>query len=199
LASARNWLAIFDAMQDAICLLDRESRIVHCNQRMQEMTGLPRESLIGRPCWEIMHGTDGPIEECPVVRMRRSRQRETSELRLGDRWVEAVADPLPEPVEGPVEVVHLVHDITERKRCAAERERLIGELRHAMSHVKTLTGLLPICSKCKRIRDDHGYWQRLESYFMEHTQATFTHGLCPECLEHLYPGLFDPDPPAGGP
>jgi len=151
---------------------------------------------VGRPCWEIMHGTSGPVEGCPVARMRQSRRRETAELTLGGRWIEAVADPFSEVAEDRVEAVHLVHDITERKRSEAERERLIGELRHAMAQVKTLTGLLPICSKCKRIRDDHGYWQRLETYFMEHSQATFTHSLCPECLEYLYPGLLDPGPPS---
>ncbi len=198
MASDKSWRAVFDAVQDAICLLDGNNRILHCNRRMEEMTGLPQEAMVGRLCWEIMHGTTGPVEGCPVVRMRQSRRREVAELAFGCRWIEAVADPFPEPTEDRVDAVHLVHDITERKRSEAERERLIGELRHAMGQVKTLAGLLPICSKCKRIRDDQGYWQRLETYFMEHSLATFTHSLCPECLEHLYPGLFDPDSPVKG-
>ncbi len=55
------------------------------------------------------------------------------------------------------------------------------------SHVKTLTGLLPICTSCKKIRDDQGYWNQLEIYILEHSEAEFTHGLCPECVKKFYP------------
>jgi hypothetical protein len=56
-----------------------------------------------------------------------------------------------------------------------------------LTHVKTLTGLLPICTSCKRIRDDQGYWNQLEIYIREHSEAEFTHGLCPECVKKFYP------------
>ena len=65
--------------------------------------------------------------------------------------------------------------------------KLIGELTEALGNIKTLRGLLPICASCKKIRDDRGYWQKVESYISEHTQAEFTHGICPECLRRLYP------------
>lgn len=72
-------------------------------------------------------------------------------------------------------------DITERKRLEAERERLIQELTQALAEVKALSGLLPICSSCKKVRDDQGYWKQIEAYLTEHSEATFTHGLCPDC------------------
>jgi HAMP domain-containing protein len=71
-----------------------------------------------------------------------------------------------------------------------ERERLISELEQALSEVKTLSGLLPICSSCKRIRDDKGYWNQIETYVRDHTDAEFTHGICPECAKKLYPELY---------
>ncbi len=77
-----------------------------------------------------------------------------------------------------------------RKTAEAERERLISELTEALAKVKTLTGLLPICSSCKNIRDDKGYWNRLEVYLQEHSDATLTHGICPECAHRLYPHIF---------
>ena len=79
-----------------------------------------------------------------------------------------------------------------RKRMAAEaeRERLISELTDALAKVKTLTGLLPICSSCKNIRDDNGYWNRLETYLQEHSGAKLTHGICPDCAHRLYPDIF---------
>jgi uncharacterized membrane protein YccC len=73
------------------------------------------------------------------------------------------------------------------KRAEEERERLIRELQDALENIKTLRGLLPICSSCKKIRDDHGYWNQLETYIGAHTDAEFTHGLCPECIQKLYP------------
>jgi hypothetical protein len=78
----------------------------------------------------------------------------------------------------------------QRKWYEEERERLLLEREAALLQVKQLSGLLPICSGCKKIRDDHGYWQQIESYIQEHSEADFSHGLCPECLEKLYPGLL---------
>lgn len=69
----------------------------------------------------------------------------------------------------------------ERKQSQAEREKLIRELQQALAEVKTLSGLLPICAKCKKIRDDKGYWNVLESYLSTHSGAQFSHGYCPEC------------------
>jgi DNA repair exonuclease SbcCD ATPase subunit len=69
---------------------------------------------------------------------------------------------------------------------AEERAARLAKL---LKELKTLQGLLPICSNCKKIRDDQGYWKRLEHYLQEHSQATFSHGLCPDCLKELYPDL----------
>jgi hypothetical protein len=73
-----------------------------------------------------------------------------------------------------------------RKRIDLEREQLIIELKNALARIKTLQGLIPICAECKRIRDDKGSWTKLEDYVKEHSEADFSHSLCPECLERLY-------------
>jgi hypothetical protein len=67
------------------------------------------------------------------------------------------------------------------KKSFADQQRLIWQLQEALGQVTTLSGLLPICSWCKKIRDDHGYWTAVEAYFEKHTQTEFTHGICPEC------------------
>ena len=71
-----------------------------------------------------------------------------------------------------------------------EKEKLIGELKEALAKVKILSGLLPICSSCKKIRDDKGYWNQIETYIRERSEADFTHGICPKCAKMLYPGLL---------
>ena len=78
-------------------------------------------------------------------------------------------------------------DITDRKNAEQERERLVADLQQALAQVKTLSGFLPICASCKNIRRDEGYWQQIESYLCEHSEVEFTHGICPSCIEKLYP------------
>lgn len=82
----------------------------------------------------------------------------------------------------------------------AELERVVAELQGALAQVQTLTGLLPICAFCKGIRDDQGYWHRVEAYLSAHSPAQFTHAICPRCLEERYPELRPgPAPPGAGP
>jgi len=76
-------------------------------------------------------------------------------------------------------------------RAERERNRLIKELTAAMANIKTLKGLLPICASCKKIRNDKGYWQQVEGYLAEHADIQFSHGICPACMEKLYPELCD--------
>jgi len=78
-----------------------------------------------------------------------------------------------------------------KQRWDEEREQLIVELQQALAQVKTLSGLLPICASCKKIRDDSGYWKQLETFLMEHSNAEFSHSLCSECVERLYPDLAE--------
>jgi hypothetical protein len=85
-------------------------------------------------------------------------------------------------------------DITDRYQTEAERDQLIQELQQALASVKSLSGLLPICASCKKIRDDQGYWKQVEAYISSHSEATFTHGLCPECFHTLYPEFEDRAP-----
>ncbi len=84
----------------------------------------------------------------------------------------------------------LERDLVERSALETEREELIKELKLSLEKVKTLSGFLPICASCKKIRDDKGYWNQIESYISSHSEAEFSHGVCPECAEKLYPELF---------
>ncbi len=89
-------------------------------------------------------------------------------------------------------------DITERRAAEEGRKVLLHELQEALADVKRLSGLLPICSSCKNIRDDAGNWRPLEVYIRDHSGAQFTHGICPDCTSKLYPGLFEDDERAPG-
>ena len=103
-----------------------------------------------------------------------------------EKWVRETAEVEFDREGKPVRGVGIVQDITERKSMEKEREALIIELRKALENIKTLSGLIPICSSCKKIRDDKGYWNNLESYIERHSDASFSHGLCQECSDRLY-------------
>jgi hypothetical protein len=93
------------------------------------------------------------------------------------------------------EEIHQAHEeikieMQNRKRAEIEKDSLIVELKDALDKVKTLSGLLPICSSCKKIRDDKGYWNQIENYIRSHSNAIFSHGICPDCARKLYPGFM---------
>lgn len=83
--------------------------------------------------------------------------------------------------------VHVSRDITAKKQAEEERELLISDLREALAQVKKLSGLLPICASCKQIRDEKNGWNPIETYIAKHSEANFTHGVCPDCVKKLYP------------
>lgn len=121
------------------------------------------------------------------------------ELSAVDALTSGAADYIVKDPEGrylellPVVVEQVIEQrgLAEAKRRAEEaKERLIVELQHALASVKTLSGLLPICASCKRIRNDDGYWTTVETYLSGHSDAEFSHGICPDCGKELYGDLY---------
>ena len=135
-------------------------------------------------------------EYLPVVTKHIQAVRE---LQCDQPWFEAVFQSLDSraisaevalttiPFGGKTAVHYVIRDIGERKASECEREKLILELYKALAEVKTLKGFIPICAGCKRIRDDDGYWQQLEQYIEQRSEAEFSHSVCPECIAKLYP------------
>jgi DNA-binding response OmpR family regulator len=89
-------------------------------------------------------------------------------------------------------VIRAIRYAIERQRIAQERDHVIAQLQLALANVKRLHGLLPICCYCKKVRDDRGYWNQIELYLREHSDAEFSHGLCPECAARHYSQAGDP-------
>jgi AmiR/NasT family two-component response regulator len=88
-------------------------------------------------------------------------------------------------------------DLLELRRLTAELQRRNEELQLALGNVRTLSGLLPICAHCKKIRDDAGYWHQVELYLQKHAEVKFSHGLCPDCYKTFYPGFRPPSQDSG--
>lgn len=183
------WGKTFDAIDDWICMIDLDSTIQRTNIAAEKYFGRIRE-LIGQKCCKLAHGTDKPLDECPLPIMLKTGKRESVEIQIKDgRWMMITVDPVFDDDGRMIKAVHIARDITQRIKIQHERERLLLELQKNRATLDTLSGLIPICSQCKKIRDDKGYWNQLESYIHNHTGVDFSHGICPECAKKLYPDL----------
>jgi hypothetical protein len=98
-------------------------------------------------------------------------------------WVRSIGEAVRDAEGRIIRLQGAFQDITVRKQVEAEKEKLIKELQDALAEVKTLRDFLPICSYCKKVRDDENYWSQIESYISRHTGTKFSHGICPECYE----------------
>ena len=184
----KEWEKTFDAIDDWICIIDLKSKILRSNRIGEKLFGLKIQEIIGQQCCSLAHGTTTPVEQCPLPKMIETGKRASSELQIQDgRWMVITVDPIFDENGALIGAVHIARDITKRIENQNERERLVLELKDALTQVKRLSGLLPICSYCKRIRDDKGYWKQIESYIHEHSEAEFSHGICQDCLKKHYP------------
>jgi len=186
----REWEITFDAMVDWVSLVHLDGTIIRSNQRGAQMFRAPVQDLTGMHCCKILHGTPHRVPGCPMPAAIASGRRKSVELQLADgRWMLISIDPIVDDNGDLLTVVHICRDITERKAIEIEREKMVLELRAALADVKTLSGLLPICSVCKKIRDDKGYWNQIEAYIHKHSGTRFSHGICPDCVRDVYPEL----------
>jgi len=123
-ASLAQWRTTFDAINDAVCLLDINGKILRCNKGMESLLKKPSEKIIGNTCWELVYGTDKPIKGCPIVRMKKTLCRETLVLKVDDKWLNVAVDPVIDERGNLTSAVHIISDITRRK----QRERALKHL-----------------------------------------------------------------------
>lgn len=177
---------LFQNANDAIFIVGADLRYVDINKKAVEMLGYSKEELLGMRITDLLPPEQLPRSEAEFekIRNRGSYEQFTGRVRTRDgRWLDVEVNSSAIVENGKVIGSRdILRDITGRKQAEAERERLIKELQQAMAHVKVLSGMLPICASCKKIRDDKGYWTQIEAYIHEHSQAQFTHGLCPDCF-----------------
>jgi PAS domain S-box-containing protein len=192
-ALERRYQDLVTNAKEVIFSLDLDYRITFINPTGQSVFGLPQAALVGMP---LLHWIAPDHQETVQRWLSESAIQENSKTRQlvlvspkGDRVYLEVSFCLSSGRGLPGALYVVGRDVTERLRMAAEREQLIHDLQQALKNVKTLSGLLPICANCKKVRDDSGYWSKIEKYICAHSQVQFTHGICPECAQILYPQL----------
>lgn len=191
--SEERYRTLFEQANDAIFLNALDDRIIDVNHRACELLGYTRQELLGMKVPDLqvpeVRGQEGSVIKEELERYG-GVPFETVEIhRDGTRIPVEISTARIAGEESGL-VLAIVRDIRERKRAEEERERLITELQEALAKIKTLRGLIPICASCKKVRDDRGYWQQVEVYIRDHSEAEFSHGLCPECAQRLYPEFY---------
>jgi len=193
--SEKRYRALFEHAGDAIFILESEGekagRIVMANKAAAAMHGYTVAELSAMKITDL---DTADSAKKAVSLIRRILDGEWINGELNHRRKDGTVFPV-EVSAGLLEfgshqyILAFDRDITERRQIEEGREKLIRDLREALENIKTLKGLLPICASCKKIRDDKGYWNQIETYIATHSEAEFSHGLCPVCAEKLYPGL----------
>lgn len=180
---------------DIIMMMDEDWKITEVNERAVATYGYRREELIGMDSAALRNPSSLTEVELEMASLDRTGHHIFETLHRCSSGeilnVEVSATKL--KIGGKMYFLEIVRDITGRKKSEEEREELISGLQEALAQVKTLSGLLPICSSCKKIRNDGGYWEQIETYIRDHSEAEFSHGICPECAKRLYPELFSAD------
>jgi PAS domain S-box-containing protein len=196
--AAQYLAAIVESSEDAIYGKSLDGTIVSWNPAAERLFGYSAEEIIGRSVFKLfpqarrdeMLDILSGISHDRIVGIR-----ETERLHKNGKMipVSVTVSPIKNAVGEIIGASSIAHDISAQKQAErelqaalAEREKLVDELQQSLEHVKALSGLLPICAFCHKIRNSDGVWERLEAYISDHSEASFTHGFCPECNEKHY-------------
>lgn len=190
--AAAHLAAVVESSDDAIISKTLTGIVTSWNKAAERIYGYTAEEMIGQYASMLLPpGRKSEFEEI-LERIRRGEHVswfDSIRVKKDGSPVEVsvTISPIASPMGEIIGISTIARDNTDRRREEAERLKLIEDLTNALAHAKTLRSLLPICASCKKIRDDHGYWQQLEVYFKQNEHIDFSHGICPECSERLYP------------
>ncbi len=183
---------LFENSMDGILLTSPDGRVFDANSSACSILGRTRAQIIAGGRDGVLDASDPALAVAIKERQRTGRFHGelTAQRADGSRFPLEVSSAIFPDAQGNEFTCLIIRDISSRKRAEIERERLVTQLTDALAKIKTLTGLLPLCASCKKIRDEEGKWIAIELYVRARTKADFTHGICPECALILYPDHY---------
>lgn len=184
-------ISLLNVIGDGVRIIDRNFKIIYENQSHIELLGYH----VGEYCYKAYQKKDQVCENCAVaLSFQDGKTHKDTRSVFSDKglkYVEITSSNLRDENGNIIAGVEIVRDVTERKLLEVEREKLISDLQEAFNKIRTLDGLIPICAWCKKVRDDKGYWKKVEKYIEERSEASFTHGICPKCLQKTDPETYE--------
>ena len=197
--SEKKYKDLLNSLNVGVVVYAPDSSILLSNPKACSILGLTEDQMMAKNAidlnWKFLreNGTPMPLEEYPVNQII-STKMPIHNMVIGIKhpktndfvWVLVNGFLLFEANKKIRQVIINFIDITERKKIEEERERLIDKLKNALSEIKALQGILPICSHCKKIRDDQGNWEKVEKYIHDRSEAEFSHSICPECAKKVW-------------
>ncbi len=189
--SEQRYRQIYCSISDSLFITDLKGFIMDVNPAACDTYGYSQEDLIGRHSTELIHKDYHSTYEQFADRLRAKENycTATTDVRKDGTFLNTEIKGTLFILKGEQHFLVIIRDVTERRQNEIQREKLISELQEALDEIKTLKGILPICSYCKKIRDDQGYWRQLESYIQHHSDAQFSHSICRECAEKHFPDI----------
>jgi len=184
LISEEKFRSLSDAAFEGIVITDNDN-IIEANTTLCHMFGYLQKEIIGMSTTCLIVPEDHDIIKNRILSDSEKTDKLTA-LRKDNSTFSVEVQSKSFLYKGHKARVTAVRDITDQKKAEKEKEILIGKLQNALKEIKSLKGIVPICSSCKKIRDDKGYWNLLEIYLEKHSDASFSHGICPECTDKLY-------------
>ncbi len=183
---------LFENGLDGLLLTAPDGSILDANPAACRILDRTREEIILAGRSGVMDTSNSRLAEMVAERDRTGRTHGelTATRKDGTIFPVEISSVVFRDPEGELRTCTIVRDISERRAAERERELLIDQLQEALAKVRTLSGLLPICAACRKIRDKEGVWHNLEIYIRDHTEADFSHGICPECRNRLYPEIL---------
>ena len=180
---------LLDSAPYGIFIIDLAGKIIFASEKAAERLGKTPKEIIGTTLTEYFPPDIAEKRRLKGFEAVNSGTPQKLEDQVGDRWYYSKICPLKDSSGIITSLAIYSDDITERKQVEKEREELLSDLQASLRKVKTLKGLVPICSHCKSIRNDKGYWSRIESYISLSTDADLSHGICPDCAKKYYPDI----------
>jgi PAS domain S-box-containing protein len=191
--SDKRYETLVNIIPQGIQITDLDGKITFSNSAHHKIHGYINGGLIGKYIWEMIAKEEDKIKTKEYYKYLIREQPKPELYFNADRtkdgrliYSQIDWDYIRDSNGDLTGIISVISDITERNHAEKGREKILKALQEALENVKTLSGLLPICAHCKKIRDDQGYWNQIEGYIQKHSDAQFSHGMCPECSDELY-------------
>ena len=191
--SEKHYRMLMDESMDPTFSFYADGTYRYVNHAFAKGVGKTSDEIIGRKIWDVFEKDEADKRFAIVKKVFSEGKPEEIEVRVpqstGDTFYLTTVKPILNDWGEVETVICTSKNITKRKLAEDALKKERDKLMKALKEIKTLSGLLPICASCKKIRDDKGYWNQMEGYIQQHSDAQFSHGMCPDCAKKMYPYL----------